>query len=297
MSPHDTQGEEPPLHNLGVADVLKAISLIRTGRVFDLERNRWPGMPMWSGHPPFQVLAYRTPRGMRLEGDLDLGSANALGAAFQSELVMGTVHTGTHIDALCHCTVGADNHWFGAVSADERAGDFGPLDRDATSIPPLITRGVLIDVAGAMGVQALPTHTQIGRSEIEDALAWQGGTELRPGDTVLIRTGYLSVWPDPKGIEAHHGAGVNLEGAEFLLENGLVAVAGDTESIEAVPSADANDPQPLHRRLLNEAGVYMIEMVDCEGLARERVYEFCFVCLPLKIKYATGSMVRPVAII
>ena len=90
---------------------------------------------------------------------------------------------------------------------------------------------------------------------------------------------------------------MNLEGAEFLLSQGMVALGGDTEAVESLPSDDEDDPQPVHRRVLIESGVYIIEMIDCEELARDRAYEFCFICLASKIKYATGSMVRPVAIV
>lgn len=287
---------DAPLHALGAEDVLKAAALIKSGKIYDLDCGRWPGMPLWHGHPPFQVLAYRTPRGIQIEGDQTWLDSNAVGYRWHSDVVMGTVHTGTHIDALCHVTCGADNHWFGGHSANESTGDFGPLESDATEIPPIVTRGVLLDVAGAKGVDALEAHYEIGRADIDETLRKQG-CDVRPGDTVIVRTGYLSKYPDPDGIEGHKEAGVNLEGAEYLLERGMVALGGDTESVESLPSGDPDDPQPVHRRVLVESGVYIIEMINCEELARDRVYEFCFVCLANKIKYATGSMVRPIAII
>lgn len=287
--------DQPPLHALGPQDRLRALSLVKEGRVFDLDCGRWPGMPLWRGHPPFQVVAYRTPHGMNVEGDQSWRGPNGVGFAWHSELMMGTMHTGTHIDALSHWTCGSDNHWFGGVSANERTGDFGPLQDDATEIPSIIARGVLLDVAGANGVSVLPGGYAIGRADLEATLKSQG-TELHPGDVVIIRTGYLSVWPDPTRIDTYRDSGINLEATEFLLEHGMVAVGGDTESVEVQPSGDPNDPQPLHRRALNESGVYIIEMLNTEELAAAHAYEFCFVCLPLKVKYATGSMVHPVAL-
>ena len=286
----------PPLLDLGPAEVITAISLIRTGEVYDLEVGRWPGMPIWPGHPPFQILAYRTPRGINIEHDQDWRGRNGRGWAWQSELLQGTVHTGTHVDALAHCCIGPDNHWFGGVSADERAGDFGPLEGDATEIPPIVTRGVLVDVAAAKGVPALEAHYAIGPQDLMDALKRQG-TELRRGDVALIRTGYLGFWPNADGMGKYRESGINLAAGEYLLQRGVVAVAADTESVEVQPSRDPDDPQPIHRRLLNENGVYLIELVDCEQLSQRCVYEFCFVALPLKIRYATGSMLRPVAIV
>ena len=291
-------GPTPPVPGdaLGAADVLRATSLIKTGAVYDLDCGRWPGMPLWHGHPPFQVLAYRTPHGIEIEGDQTWLGSNEVGYRWHSDLVMGTVHSGTHIDALCHVTCGRDNHWYGGVSANAHTGDFGPLRNDAMSMPSLVGRGVLIDVAGSRGVEALPAHEPIGADELRRALERQG-TTLEKGDVVLVRTGYLAHWPDPDGIAAHADAGINLEAAEFLLGAGCAAIGGDTESLECLPSNADGDPLPVHRVVLIEHGVYILEMVYCEELARDRVYEFCFVCLPLKIRYATGSMVRPIALV
>ena len=166
---------------------------------------------------------------------------------------------------------------------------------DATDIPPIIARGVLIDVAGARGVTALDAHEPIGADELQSVLERQG-TELRPGDVALVRTGYLSGWPDPDFIAAHEQAGIDRSAALWLAERGVIAVGGDTESCEVLPSTVPGNPHPVHIALLHERAIFILEMVDCEELARDGVHEFCFVCLPLRIKGATGSMVAPVAL-
>jgi kynurenine formamidase len=111
------------------------------------------------------------------------------------------------------------------------------------------------------------------------------------------RTGYLSGWPDADFIAAHEQAGIDRDAALWLAERGVLAVGADTEALEVLPSTVAGNPHPVHIALLNERGIWIIEMVDCEELASDRVYEFCFVCLPLSIRGATGSMVRPVALV
>ena len=98
----------------------RAAQLIRTGRTYDLDCGRWPSMPQWDGHAPFQVLTYRTPRGVRVQKDWDWLGVNTVNFGIHSELLSGSAHTGTHIDALCHATCGADDHWFGG-STPERA--------------------------------------------------------------------------------------------------------------------------------------------------------------------------------
>jgi kynurenine formamidase len=284
------EGSEPAVNVLG------ALALVKQGRIYSLDCGRFPGMPIFAGHPPFQVLSYRTPRGIANQGDQDWLGENEPGFYWQSEMVMGTVHSGTHVDALSHITCGERHEWFGASNADEHLGDFGPLRGDATELPPLIARGVLIDVAGARGVDALDAHEAIGADELRDVLGREG-VELRRGDVALVRTGYLSGWPDAEFIAAHEQAGIDHDAGLWLAEQGVIAVGADTEALEVLPSTVPGNPHPVHLALLNQRGILIIEMVDCEELARDRVYQFCFVCLPLAIRGATGSMVRPVALV
>jgi len=287
---------EVPAQSITESSVLAALALVKRGHVYTLDCGRFPGMPLFAGHPPFQVIGYRTPQGIVNQGDHAWLGKNEVQFHWQSEMVLGTVHSGTHVDALSHVTCGSDHHWFGGGFAERDTGDFGPLRGDATEIPPLIARGVLMDVANARSVPALAAHEAIGPEMLRDTLKRQG-VELRHGDVALIRTGYLSGWPDPEFIAAHEQAGIDRPAAIWLAEQGVVAVGADTESLEALPSAIDGNPHPVHIALLNERGIFIIEMVDCEELSRERVYEFCFVCLPLDISGATGSMVCPVALV
>ncbi len=284
-----------PAAGLTAGDVRDALALATQGRIYDLDSVRFPGMPLFPSHPPFQVLTYRTPRGIDNQGDQTWLGDNEVNFHWHSDMVMGTVHSGTHIDALAHICCGEGPGWYGGGSAERDVGDFGPLRGDATEIPPIITRGVLIDVAGARGVAALNAHEAIGADEVRRTLERQE-LELRPGDVALLRTGYLSGWPDADFISAHEQAGIDRDAALWLAEQGVVAVGGDTEALEALPSTVPGNPHPVHIALLVERGIFIIEMVNCEELARDRVYEFCFVCLPLGIRGATGSMVRPVAL-
>ncbi len=285
-----------PAASLTPEQVREALGLAATGRIYDLDCERFPGMPLFPGHPPFQVMAYRTPRGLDNQGDQEWIADNDVNFHWQSEMVMGTVHSGTHIDALSHITCGDDHGWFGGGSAERDLGDFGPLRDDATDIPPIVARGVLIDVPGFRGVDALEAHTPIGADELREVCQHQG-VDLHAGDVAVVRTGYLSGWPDPVFIAAHEQAGIDRDAALWLVDQGVVAVAGDTESLEVLPSTVPGNPHPVHIALLVERGIFILEMVNCEQLARDRVYEFCFMCLPVSIRGATGSMVRPIAIV
>ncbi len=290
-------GPEPPLEALGPAHVVAARGLIERGAIYDLDCGRWHGMPVWDAHAPLQVLSYRSPRGLAVQRDQEwLGAdVNEVGMAWNSEFLAGSMHTGTHIDALSHITRGPDDHWFGPSPAAEQLGDFGPMSHDAAAIPPIVTRGVLLDVAGRRGVPALPGGEGIDAEAVERTLAWQE-TEIRPGDVVLVRTGYLSVWPEREATKRHDGAGITLDAARLIADAGAVAIGADNESLEQEPSAVPGSPLPVHLELLVERGVFILELVWLEELAKDGVHEFAFVCLPLKVRGATGSMVRPIAI-
>jgi len=270
-------------------------ALIRTGRMHRLARDRFPRMPLWPGHPAFEVVTYRTPQGIRAAGDQPWGAPNDACLGFMSELVMGTVHTGAHIDAHGHMTI--DGRWHGGT-ADSDLGDFGPLKGDATEIPPLWRRGVLYDVPGHRGVESLPAGEPVTADELLAIEA--AGVAAGEGDVVLVRTGYLAHWPDPDALAAHRGAGPDIGAAQLLAERGVLAVGSDTETFEVQPAPDRGtpaNPQPVHTLLLIERGIYILESLDLEGLARAGAREFLFVALPLAIRGATGSMVDPVAIV
>jgi kynurenine formamidase len=277
--------------------VLAATRLVRDGRMFRLARERFPKMPLFPGHPAFEVLAYRTPQGIRNAGDEPWGPPNDACLGDMSELVMGTTHTGAHIDAHAHMTVGDEQRWHGG-SARTDLGDFGPLIGDATEIPPLWRRGVLYDVPGHRGVDALPAAEPVPAEELL-AIEAATGVAAGAGDVALVRTGYLAAWPDPERLAAHRGAGPDLSAARLLVERGVVATGSDTETYEVQPAPDRGEPanpQPVHTLLLIEQGIYILESLDLEALAAAEVREFLFVALPLAIRGATGSMVDPVAV-
>jgi kynurenine formamidase len=279
-------------------EVLSAMRLVKQGRIFSLARDRFPRMPVFPGHPTFEVLSYRTPQGIRAAGDSPWGPVNDAGLGYMSEMVMGTTHSGAHIDAHAHMTVGADDRWNGG-SAQRHLGDFGPLRGDATEIPPLWRRGVLYDVPAHRGVEHLRRGEAVTAQEVEEIEAATGAA-AGSGDVALVRTGYMRHWPDAERMAEHRGPGPDESAASLLAERGVVATGSDTETFEVQPAPDMGEPanpQPVHTLLLIERGIYIMESLDLEGLAKSRAREFLFVALPLKIRGATGSMIDPAAVI
>jgi kynurenine formamidase len=282
---------------IGPSEVLEALGTVRSGTVYDLDAGRFVGMPQWDGHPTFTITPYRTPRGIKRSQDLDLFRAdhNGAGLSMATELLISGMHTGTHLDALCHIT-DSDDTWFGGYDAEEYSTDFGPIRADAASIPPIIVRGILLDAATHLGVPYLEAGQGLSRAELV-GIAEAQGTAIPPGACVLIRTGLMSVWPEADRVASLDGAGPDLDAARWLIDDlGCVVMGSDTSTVEQVPSADPTNPHPVHEYALRRRGVHLLENAFLEDLARDGVHEFTLVCLPLKIAGATGSMVRPIAI-
>ena len=171
---------------------------------------------------------------VRTAGDTPWGPVNDAGLGYMSEYVLGSQHTGAHIDAHAHMTIGDDDRWHGG-SARTDLGDFGPLKGDATEIPPIWRRGVLYDVPGHRGVESLPAGEPVTADELR-AIEAAHGISAQAGDVALVRSGYLAHWPDPEALAAHRGAGPDLSAARLLAERGVLAVGSDTETFEVQPA-------------------------------------------------------------
>ena len=137
-------------------------------------------------------------------------------------------------------------------------------------MPPFFTRGVLLDAPGYRHVGCLTKGSPIDAAELEAICAWEG-VDVEPWDVVLIRTGYMGLWPDADRMAPHKTAGPDISAAHWLLERGIVATGTDTETYEVQPAPDpgpAGNPQPVHTLLLIENGIYLMESLDLEALAR-----------------------------
>jgi len=284
---------------------LAALRLVKEGKVYDLgvayNRNSFK----WPGHSPGEVLTFRSPEGVKRQGDFKPVSdrnTNPEGVAWHSSALFMNDNVATQIDGLGHITTGEDNYWYNGFKEAEHGGNWGIRRCDAVSIPPIITRGVLVDVAGFRGVDALPSNYRITAEELQAVLAKQG-TVLKPGDSVLIRTGTLRYWGDDGAdhakVGAHDSAGIDLGAARWLVEqHGAILIGSDTSGLEYSPAPSEKSAFiPVHKYLLIEQGVHIGEFHFLEDLARAKAYEFCYLCTVNKIKGAVaGFCLRPLAI-
>jgi kynurenine formamidase len=255
---------------------------LRGARAYDLEQPRYAGAPTHPSHEPGLVLSLHR----RHEHGLDEARTSASALLFMAE------HSGTHLDALCHQA--EDLHLHGGVPIDaavQTSTGFTVLG--AETIAPLVARGVLLDVAGALGLERLPDGHVVSAAELEAAAE---GLELRAGDVVLVRQGSGALWADRAAYEA--AGGIGPDGSRWLAERHPLAVGADNLAWD-LPGL--RDPElgtlPGHLLLIVRAGIYIIESLYLEELAADGVREFAFVCLPLKLRGATGSPVRPLALV
>lgn len=253
-----------------------------------------PGHPV---HPHFDITTYRSPRGEQNQRDQEFLNfpQNEVNYGFVSDLIIGTTHMGTHIDAFCHVVSGPNAEWFNGRSAADDLGDFGALSWDASIMPPVIGRGILLDIPRSMNLETCPANFPIDGGVLSETLTKQG-LELSEGDVILIRTGLMKFWPDEEAMQQSANAGVSRDGSDWIAAQEPIAVGSDTAAFEVSPSDVPGSPQPVHVHLIKELGIPIMEWVNCEELSEAQIYEFLFVCLPLTISGATGSWIRPVAI-
>ncbi len=271
------------------------LSRLAGGRTYDLSVEYFIGMPSWqaAGDPHYRMWMTHTPHGTVIDDPLNLGKAMNEHVSYTGAAISMYTHMGTHIDALNH--FGLDGKIWNGFTAAEHAGDRGWQVAGAENIPPIVARGVLIDVAAAKAVGMLPDGYRITREDLVSALHKQN-TSLKEGDVVLIRTGRMQHYDNAETYMANP-PGIGMAAARFLVEeNGAMIVGADNLSFESFPSELDTDYVPVHTYLLAEQGTPIIELANLEGLSRDKVYEFAFIGGSLKLRGADAAPIRPIAI-
>lgn len=255
-------------------------------RLFDLSRPMVPGMPQSPNHPAYSHAL------VRRHGDMVRPDG---GSAANDVIVTGT-HVGTHVDALSHVSHRGALH--GGVDAQQavQGGRFAVYGAEA--IAPMLCRGILLDVPAALGLESCPPGYEITPGDLRDAAERQGTTP-RPGDVVLVRSGWGQRWGDPAAYLGRDSGvpGVSEAGAQWLADQRVRAAGADTIAFERLDPGAGHTHLPAHRVLLVEHGIHLIETMALEEIAAERLHEFLFVAVPLPLVGATGSPVRPLAVV
>ena len=261
---------------------------LKQARVIDLEQPRFQGMPIHPSHRPGYFYALHRRHRDTYQPTVHGPRSGASGVVTMIE------HSGTHIDALCHQACGLKI--FGNLDADSIETPAGFTQLGVERVPPLVTRGFLLDMAAWKGQALLPRHYSISADELI-ACANAENVRVEAGDVLLVRTGYDTMWHDEEAYL--QAAGIGKSATLWAAESRVAAVGADNMAWDAPMDVDPETGATLfaHIHLLTQKGIYIIENLDLRELAALKQYTFAFIGIPLKFQGATGSPLRPIALI
>jgi kynurenine formamidase len=280
--------ERGVLNLLSELTVLAALQQCRSGKVYQL------GLPVERGSAP--VAFYRSePQRLTLMNQADVGTWTKYGApadlGSNEDLLVMPSHSLTHIDALSHVHTGG--YLYNGHAADTMRTYDGAVKCGIDKAGPIVGRAVVLDLPRYFGVDHLETGYVVTGTDL-DGCAQRAGLECRPGDFLLIRTGYLELWQAEK-VPTFRQPGIGLDACEYVRSHDISIVGADNGCVEVVPF-DEDEYLAVHIRLLHQLGVHLIEFLDLRELAADEVTECLLVVAPMRITGASGCPVNPIAI-
>jgi len=266
----------------GPETVLRAARLIRTGEVTELGQVLSAGMPLSPGRQ-FGLHTKRTTMNPQ---------PNRRGS--NEELVVAEIgQVGTQFDGFAHQTIG--DSLYNCFTVGEVSTRAGFTRLGIQNVGAIVTRGVLIDVAGLKNVDMLRDRYEVTVEDLQQALSKQG-VALERGDAVLVHTGWGKLWGKDNARYQATNPGIGVAAAEWLTRQNPILVGADTPPVEVSPNPDTQLSLPVHQIMLVVNGIHLLENLKLDELAARRAYEFAFIIEPLKIQGGTGSTVAPIAI-
>lgn len=265
--------------------VVEAARLVKTGKTYALgiETNtRTPSFP---------------PRSFRLTivqpGQAGNDGIGANRATYNDDIVDGWMGTGSQLDGLGH--IGVGHVYYQNTPLADFADPTGLTKFGIEKVPPLVARGILLDMAAHYGTALVPEGTAFNRAEIE-AVAKAQGVEIREGDVVLFHTGWLTLIGKDDARFNKGEPGLGVDGAKYLVGKGVVAVGADNWALEVLPAEDPRLAFPVHQELIPRSGTYILENMNTGPLAADKAYEFLFVLGVPRITGAVQAIINPIAI-
>lgn len=293
-SPYGPDDQLGALNSLSEVTRANVLARADASTVYDLSIDYFVGMPSFqaAGDPSYQIYMSHHPGGTAIDNLNGVGEEVNRHVCYSGDVIFMYTHTGTHIDALNH--FGVDGKIYNGFTPEEHLGSRHWNKGGAEVIPPMITRGVLVDVATTHGVDCLPDSYAITIEDCQAALDRVGLT-IEAGDVAFIRTGRMRYWPEGSKVLGNP-PGLSLEAARWITDQGISVIASDQECVEVGPSQHEDNWLPGHCHFLAEAGVPMMELCNLEELARDGVNEFALIAAPIRLRGATGSPLRPLAL-
>jgi len=268
--------------------VMAALAAVDKGEIFELSHDVSEDAPQFPGfQPPYVLSMYKTSdRSERYIAE-HMGAVNGLG--FNIERIEMTVHVSTHIDSLGHVSI--EGLLYGGVLDAEGVTDKGLAHGGIEKAPPFIARAVMLDVAACRGVEYMKPGEVVTVGDREGAMVKQG-VDVAEGSIVMIRTGWGRFFSETPQEYTRHMPGIGMAASKWLAARKVVAVGADTMAVEVVPWEQKELVLPVHQHLITNEGIYMIENLALEDIARREVDEMTVVILPTKYRGATGAPVR-----
>jgi kynurenine formamidase len=285
-----TQSKYGPDDEIGAANLLTpevalaAAHLVKTGRAYPL------AVPIDQHLPAFRHRSFNL---YNIQPDEAGGTSKGPNKfTFNDELVNGWTGIGTQLNGIGH--IGIDNVYYNGNEAADFVRVDGVKKLGIEKVPPMVTRGVVLDMVAHYGGPIVAEDTEFTVADIKAVLANQGIT-LRTGDVVLFNTGWLELIGKDNKMFLEVEPGIGMEAAEWLAEQGIVAFGGDTWASEIYPAKDGQE-FPVNQFMLAKNGIYNFELIDSRALVRDKIYEFLFVLGQPLYKGSTQVNINPVAI-
>jgi len=292
-SPYGAEDQIGMLNEITPTKVVEAARLVQQGRVYDLGRVLDEEVPAFPGRSFRQSLI--TSAHLLNQRRPDAGSAGwgENDVNWIIEILSSTSQMGTHLDALNHLQIG--DGFYNGHRLTDIAEEWGTNKLGIETVPQIISRGVLVDVARLHGVDRLQAGYAISVADVTQALDQQG-LQVTQGDAVLFHTGWGDLWMRDNETYLSGEPGPGLESALWLVEKKVALTGCDTWSFGPVPGEDTTRPFVVPQTLNVRHGLFIVENLFTAELAHEGVYEFLFILTHAKVRGATGAWVSPVAI-
>jgi kynurenine formamidase len=271
--------------------VRRAAGLVRDGRSFSL------AIPLSEDGPQLGFVRGRTNPEHRMIAVHELHGDDVDGVRFSDDAVSMGLQAATHWDGLAHVSY-AGRMWNGVDPT--RVDEAGAQRLSVDQVGPLVSRGVLLDVARAAGVERLDGGLALTPEHLEAAERLAGVT-VGTGDIVLLRTGQMQLLnAGDKWGYAISTAGPSMQTVEWFHAREVAAVATDNLSFEVYPCEIEALQLPVHMLHIVEMGLTQGQNFDLEALAADCAddgrYEFLLVAAPEPFVAACGGPVVPVAV-
>jgi kynurenine formamidase len=273
--------------------------MIKQGKIYDMTRVYSEDMPLMNLTPQTRKYTLTVP------GSPSWGPLGNNKLVWNEEFIAGHLgQDGTQFDALCHMgtvlgkpgDLNGIRYYNGFSHADIGTGR-GFTKLGVENVPPIFTRGILIDIAAYKG-RMLELSEEFSVKDIKSALKLQGMSvdDIEEGDALFYHTGWGSLWGVNNAKFNSGVPGLSDKAGDWVVEKKVVLVGTDNWGVEAIPGPDLNNFAPNHQKFLVENGIYIMENLDFSSLISAKVYKFAFVFGAVPFKGATGSPGRPFAL-